>query len=127
MKLTDQKSYIVYDGECPFCKRYVKLLRLQAAIGPVELINAREGHLVVDILKNNNIDLNEGMVFVSGGRISHGHQALQELSLLTTHSGVLNQAFAKIFSNPKASSFLYPILRAGRNLTLKLLGRNKIS
>ena len=127
MKLTDQKSYIVYDGECAFCKRYVKLLRLQATIGPVELISAREEHPVVDMLKNNNIDLNEGMVFVRGDRISHGHQAMQELSLLATQSGVLNQAFAKIFSNPRASSFLYPILRAGRNLTLKLLGRNPIS
>ena len=30
---TDNKMVIVYDGECPFCKSYVRLAALKTAIG----------------------------------------------------------------------------------------------
>ncbi|MFT5932039.1 MAG: putative DCC family thiol-disulfide oxidoreductase YuxK, partial [Hyphomonas sp.] len=44
---SDPGTFIVYDGDCPFCSEYVKLLRLRDAIGPVSLVNAREDHPAV--------------------------------------------------------------------------------
>src|SRR5690606_25765599 len=38
---------IVYDGDCPFCTSYIRLLRIRDAAGPVRLVNAREDHDVV--------------------------------------------------------------------------------
>ena len=38
-----QRASIVYDGDCPFCSRYVKLVRLREALGSVDLVNARDG------------------------------------------------------------------------------------
>ena len=42
---------IVYDGQCPFCSRYVELVRLRQSLGQVRLINAREGGPLVDELQ----------------------------------------------------------------------------
>ena len=41
-------AWLVYDGDCPFCSRYVQYLRLRQAAGPVRLVNAREGGPLVD-------------------------------------------------------------------------------
>ena len=40
-------TWIVYDGECPFCTQYVKLMRLRETVGIVKPLNAREDHPVV--------------------------------------------------------------------------------
>jgi len=44
-------AWIVYDGDCPFCSRYVRLVRLRDAIGPVALVNARDGGELVDEIR----------------------------------------------------------------------------
>ena len=36
-------NWLVYDGDCPFCSRYVQLLRIREAVGPLRLVNARDG------------------------------------------------------------------------------------
>ena len=33
---------IVYDGDCPFCSRYVEFSRIRSMFGNVRLVNARE-------------------------------------------------------------------------------------
>ena len=124
---TDDISYIVYDGECPFCSRYVKMLRLRDAIGPVELLDARDDHPVVNLLRDKQIDLDEGMAFVQGNQISYGDECIHKLALITTPSGIFNRCSVLLFRSATASRILYPILRLGRNATLRLLGRQKFS
>ena len=48
MTLDSLPTTIVYDGDCPFCSRYVALVRLREAVGQVVLANARDGGPVVD-------------------------------------------------------------------------------
>ncbi len=120
------KSYIVYDGECPFCSQYVKLLKLKSAIGEVQLIDARQSHPVVTLLQKENIDLNEGMALVQGNRIFHGDECINKIALMSTNSDMLNRLNALIFRSSFLSRILYPILRAGRNVSLKILGKSKI-
>jgi hypothetical protein len=79
-------TYTVYE----FCSRYVLMLRLRNAVGPVELVDARKKHPVVKMLKDRNIDLNEGMALVRGEHISHGADCVNELSLLFTSVGAFN-------------------------------------
>jgi len=121
-----EPRYLVYDGDCPFCSRYVGLLRLRQALGPVTLINAREPHAIVERLRARGVDLNEGMALVDGDRISHGQDCIHELALMTTQSGLFNRLNAAIFRSRRASALLYPVLRAGRNATLRLLGRPRL-
>ena len=122
----DNIAYIVYDGECPFCSRYVKMLRLRAALGRVELVDARSDHPAVAFLRDRQIDLDEGMAFVQNGQVSFGDECIHKIALLTTPSGIFNRLNAFIFRSATASRLFYPILRFGRNTTLKLLGRRKL-
>ena len=117
---------IVYDGECPFCTRYVALLRLREAIGPVKLVNARDGGPVIERLLAKGYDLDEGMVLEMDGRIYHGVDAINRLALLSTDSTIFNRLNATVFKSKTASALLYPILRFSRNLTLRLMGRRKL-
>jgi len=48
------------------------------------------------------------------------------LALLSTPSSGFNRLNAALFRSPTASRLLYPVLRAGRNAVLRLLGRGKI-
>lgn len=119
--------YVVYDGECPFCSNYVKMLRLRESLGNVQLLDARQGGPVVVRLQQAGIDLDEGMALVDGDRILHGDACLHALASMSTSSDLFNKLNAVIFRNRTATRLLYPVLRTGRNATLRLLGRKKLS
>ena len=117
---------IVYDGECPFCSRYIGMLRLRDAVGRVRLIDARSGDPAVSRFQRMGYDLNDGMVVEYADRIHHGADGLNLLALLSTGVGGFNRFNAAVFRSTAASKLLYPALRLGRNLTLRALGRRKI-
>ena len=126
----DETTYLIYDGECPLCKRYVRMVRLKAAAGNVQLVNAREpgaaAHVIADVIARG-YDLDEGMVLKQGERIAHGDDCITELALMTTPSNAFNRLNAWVFRSPARARALYPVLRAGRNALLALLGRKKIN
>jgi hypothetical protein len=66
------------------------------------------------------------MVLKLNGRYYHGADCIHALALLTTQAGWFNRLNSLAFRSPAFSRFAYPILRAGRNLTLKLLGRSRL-
>ncbi|SEO12261.1 Protein of unknown function, DUF393 [Paracoccus alcaliphilus] len=113
---------IFYDGQCPFCSAYTRMLRLRKAVGRVELIDAREADPRVEALKRRGVDLDVGMVVRHGDRLYHGADAVRFLSALTDAPGPL----ARLMRSPRRAAALYPVLRAGRALTLRLLGRRPI-
>lgn len=123
----DEPAIIVYDGECPFCTRYVAMLRLKAAFGNVRLVDARSGDPAVQRILDAGLDLDEGMALIQGAQIYHGDDCIHRLALMSTPSTLFNKLNGAIFKSPTASRILYPFLRCGRNTALMLLGRRKIS
>lgn len=117
---------VFYDGECPFCKNYVKYYRLKDAAGQVELINIREDEPAFTLLTDKGFDLDEGMVVELDGQYYHGDDALHCLALMSSKSTLFNKINAGIFSSSATSKILYPMLRAGRNLTLFFLGKERL-
>jgi predicted DCC family thiol-disulfide oxidoreductase YuxK len=117
---------IVYDGDCPFCSRYVELVKIQETVGSVRLVNARSGGADVMALQRAGYDLNEGMIAKYEGRIYHGADCVNLLALLSSESGRFNQINRAIFGSASLSRLLYPALRRGRALTLRILGRSRI-
>src|SRR5215216_6350047 len=83
-------NVVVYDGECPFCSSYIALQRLRESIGPVKIINARDGGPEVEWLKANSYDLNYGMVFVQNGEVHYGPDAINAIALMSTGSNWFN-------------------------------------
>ncbi len=114
---------VYYDGDCPFCSEYVRLLRLRESVGDPELVNLREAPAARTELEAAGFDLDRGMVADISGVRYGGADALNTLALLTTPSGLFNRATAAVFTSPALSRVIYPIMRAGRNATLTLLGR----
>ncbi len=118
---------VVYDGECPFCTAYVRLLRLKEAVAPVALVDARQRPDVIAEMKARGLDINKGMLAIYGSQVHAGGDAMTLLSLLSTRSGLMNRVMAWLFANPSRSACLYPALRGGRDLALRLLGRKPIA
>lgn len=120
------EAWLVYDGDCPFCSRYVRYLRLRESVGRLRLINARDGGPMVDEVRRAGHDLDEGMVLKIGGRFYHGADCIHALALLSGGSSAFNRLNALIFRAPRTARLLYPVLRSGRNLALWGLGREKL-
>jgi predicted DCC family thiol-disulfide oxidoreductase YuxK len=118
---------IYYDGDCPFCTRYVSYLRLKEAVGAPMLVDLRQDEAARSRLSDAGYDVDQGMVAEIDGRFYHGDDAVHALSLAAGPSGTLNRLTAGIFANPTVARIAYPVMRAGRNLTLDLLGRRPMA
>lgn len=125
--MSNPPIYVIYDGDCPFCSAYVKMVRLREAAGKVELLNAREPHPIVDEVVAAGFNLDEGMALKIGDEILHGDAVIHRLALMTGPSSIFNRLNWWIFRSPTRSRLLYPWMRGGRNLALRLLGRRKLA
>ena len=120
--------FIVYDGECPFCQRYTKYLKLKESVEQVHMINARESeHKLVKDIVSAGFNLDEGMAVKIGDFIYHGDDCVHVLALLSSRQGVFNKINAAIFQKPYLAKILYPVLKSGRNFTLKILGKSPLN
>lgn len=113
---------VIYDGACPFCSRYVRLVRLREQFD-VELVDARRDP---ERAGAYGLDLNEGMIVDIDGITHHGDAAVWILSTISNRVGILNRMLAALFSSPRSAKLLYPIMRLGRRATLRTLGRKEL-
>lgn len=116
---------IFYDGECPFCTRYVRMLRMQRTAN-VQLVNLRENDAKRRELTDAGFDLDGGMVVEDGAARYGGDKAVAYIASLSTASDAFNRLNRWIFSKPALAAMLYPVLRAGRWFVLFLMGRSFI-
>lgn len=123
---TTDPPVIVYDGDCPFCSAYVRLVRLRETFGKVRLVDARSDDPIVDEIRAAQLNLDEGMVLKLGGALYHGDRCLHMVALMSTPSGLFNRVTKALFTSPRMARRLYPLLVAARNATLALLGRRRI-
>lgn len=123
---SDDDIWVVYDGECPLCSRYVLLYQLRERGQRIHLIDARSEHPIVRDIRARNLDLNEGMVVRWRGRHYYGAAAMHLLATLAGEATVFNRLNRLVFSRPRLARALYPALVRGRKLLLRLLGRKLI-
>ncbi len=126
MRAVADGTWIIYDGDCPFCQQFARLIRLRETAGPVRLINARDGGPEVDAAHAAGLSLDKGMVLHHQGQLYHGDEAVQKIALMSTRSGLFNSIAVWTFSSPLRARVLYPVLKACRTLALRVLGRGGI-
>ncbi len=124
--INSKHTTVIYDGDCPFCKTYVKFMRFREAVGGVSLLDARSQPELVRALKYKGYDLNNGMVFIMNQKVHYGDDAVLAMSLLSTSVGVFNRINGFIFSKPILAKILYPVLVLGRKIVLKLLRKTTL-
>ncbi|UYG05503.1 DUF393 domain-containing protein [Halomonas sp. LR3S48] len=123
---SSRRLRLVYDGECPMCRRYVRWQRIRTEVGKLELIDARRGSEARRELTDLGIDLDEGFALQVGERWYHGSEALHRLTLLGTRSGVFNRLMYRLFASPGRTAQFYPLLKRCRSGLLKMLGKGPI-
>jgi len=116
---------IVYDGDCPFCRAYVTMTEITNA-GPT-LVNARERPDLVRTLAQSGIDLDSGMAVYYQGRIYTGGEAMHLLALHSRPSGLVEKLASALLRRRRFALVVYPALRLGRNLLLRLRNRPPLS
>jgi hypothetical protein len=117
---------IVYDGECPFCANFVKLYSISKKVSGIELINARQRPALVREFRSKGMEINEGMIVTWRGRHYFGAEGMHLLAILGNDSGVVGILNRLLFRNRKIAAAAYPLLVAGRRMTLALLRRKLI-
>jgi len=120
------KNFLLYDGDCPFCSNYVRMLQLQKAVGPIDLLNMRDHPDLAVAYKAQGYDLNQGMLLHLDGQDYWGADCINRLALISTGNDFFNSVNAAVFRNPCLSTALYPFMRTGRSLALTLLGKKKM-
>lgn len=119
----EPQNLLVYDGQCPFCTRYVRWMRLQDTVGELRLIDARGDDPVVDEVRALGFDLDQGMVLRLERQWYHGAEALRVLAMLSSPVGIFNRLNHHLFSGRWRARSWYPLLRGLRRLALWLLRR----
>ena len=127
MRAGDMTISVFYDGDCPFCSKYMSMIRLKETLGEVKLVDLRVNSNVKDELLSQGFNLDKGMVVDIDGRRVDGADAVNQLALLSTPSNGFNRFNKMVMSSPLLAACLYPFLRAGRWLVLFFLGRAQIS
>jgi predicted DCC family thiol-disulfide oxidoreductase YuxK len=125
--LNREEILLVYDKECPACDNYCRVVRVHESAGDLKLVDAREESEVMREITARGWDIDQGMVLKAGGRLYYGSDAIHALALISSRSGIFNRLNYWIFRSGTLSAILYPVLRAFRNLLLKILGVTRIN
>jgi predicted DCC family thiol-disulfide oxidoreductase YuxK len=123
------ESWLLYDGDCPFCSSYIKLMKIREHYPDFELINARAKSSQLDEAKRLDYNLNEGMLIKLDETYYYGSEAISiinNISTLQQQRGIFFKIHKILFSRRAVTKVLYRIMRIGRLITLKLLGKKPL-
>ena len=127
MDMSTAPIILVYDGDCPVCRNYTRYLSVKQAAGSFELLDARDNPPILKEINAASLDMDEGFVLKIGDQFYHGADAINALALLSTRTGLFNKLNFMIFRSKTLSRALYPVLKAGRALLLRMLGKQKLN
>ncbi|SNS17941.1 Protein of unknown function, DUF393 [Noviherbaspirillum humi] len=110
---------IFFDGVCPFCHAYVRLLRLREVFAPVRLIDIRAMPELAEGLMQAGYDLEQGMLVLIGDAAYYGADAMHALALLSEPRRRLN-CLHRLLRCACRVGLLHPMFRLGRRMALRL-------
>lgn len=112
---------LIYDGRCPVCRFYSRMIRVRAVAGELTVINARDTQALPEVIQQMDMNLDDGMILIVGESVYAGADALHRLALMGGRSDILNRWHYWLFRSRRRSRWLYPVFRAIRNGLLWIL------
>ncbi len=125
--MNSREILLVYDKECPVCDAYCRMVRIREVAGTLRLVNARDASAVMDEITARGLDIDQGMALKVDNVLYYGSDAIHELSLMSSPSGIFNRINYSIFRSSRLSRILYPAFCYLRNLLLKVLRKTKVN
>jgi predicted DCC family thiol-disulfide oxidoreductase YuxK len=122
-----EQILLVYDRECPACNAYCQVVKIRESVGDLRIVDARKNSEVMNEITAQGLDIDQGMVLKMGEQLYYGADAIHTLALIGSRSGILNRLNYWMFKSKIISRVFYPLLRASRNLLLKILKKTKIN
>lgn len=118
---------VVYDEQCPVCAYYARKIEVNESAGRLIRVDARQTGVLMDEITSSGLDIDEGMVLKVDDKLYSGSDALHELALRSSKRGSFNRLAFALFRSRTVSRILYPVLKACRNLLLRVLRRSRIN
>lgn len=124
----DNTVWFAYDGQCPLCLMGATHFRIRDAAGNLQLLDAREqpAHPLMQEIKEQRLNLDEGMVIKFKNTFYQGADALNIMAMLSTNNGWFNRINALLFRSRFLSKLLYPSMRGARNSLIAFKGVQKL-
>lgn len=113
---------LLYDGECPICQRYQEYVAARQTYN-LQVYDAREHGPLVQRLKEQGYDINEGMILLINEQIFHQDAALVMVASMLKGKGLGDYLLRKMMTSPRLMKFLYPLFFGLRILLLKWKGK----
>lgn len=120
--------WLIYDGDCPVCRSVAHAIAIREKYGALNLVDARRApdHLVCQRARAEGLDLDEGMVIFADGGVYHGAAAVSFLATFGEPTSLLTRVGKLLNYSTGISTLTYAMLRAFRNILLRLRGIGRI-
>jgi len=120
-------SFVLYDGECPVCSRFVAWNRLREIRPDIRLIDARQAHDLVTQFREHGIEINDTMVIKLGNLVLVGSDAFAAVVKLGAPRPTVSTMLIKWLANSPIMGPMYPFLVVCRKLLLRVMRREQIN
>jgi predicted DCC family thiol-disulfide oxidoreductase YuxK len=120
-----KRDFLLYDGECPVCRRVVAWTRMKTARPNMVLLDARYEPDLVKYFRGMGLEINDGIVLSIDGKVHYGAEAMALLARLGEPDAAARLILAP-FAHERVSRWSYPGLVSLRKLLLFLIGRKRI-
>ncbi len=123
--MTDEEIERVYDDQCPVCRTYCKNVNLDDSSLRLWLVDARKNSATMDDITAHGLDIDEGMVLKTGGKLYYGSDVMHQIALRAKKYGWVGWVNRLFFGARGMARIFYPAGKVARNLLL-LAGIEKI-
>ena len=112
---------IYYDGECPYCRSYKKVIDIKKKYS-FELRDARLYPKEINSLYAKGYKIEDGILMIFNKKIFQGSEALSKVDSLIYKKTFISKLYSLIIKLPFFGMIIYPLVKIIRIITLYLMG-----